>query len=91
MRDVLTVEEAAEYLRVPRTTLLAKARQGLIPGAKIGRLWRFSRRQLLEWLESMASSQEEDGLLTEATQEADADPENQERFTLEEPKTRPGR
>ncbi len=48
--DVLTLDEAAAYLRVHPRTLRTKASQGKIPGAKIGRVWRFHRRQLEEWL-----------------------------------------
>jgi excisionase family DNA binding protein len=50
-RDVLNVEEAAEYLGFSPYTIREKAREGEIPGRKIGKEWRFSRRMLLEWLE----------------------------------------
>ncbi len=42
-RFVLTVKEAAEYLRLSEMTILRLANQGLIPGAKIGRQWRFAK------------------------------------------------
>jgi len=48
--DVLTLDEAAAYLRVHPRTLRMKAGKGQIPGAKIGKVWRFHRRQLEEWL-----------------------------------------
>jgi excisionase family DNA binding protein len=48
--DVMTLHEAAEYLRVHPRTLRMKAGEGKIPGAKIGRVWRFHRRQLESWL-----------------------------------------
>ncbi|MGD9497866.1 MAG: helix-turn-helix domain-containing protein [Armatimonadota bacterium] len=48
--DVLTLDEAAAYLRVHPRTLRMKASEGLIPAAKIGKVWRFHRRQLEEWL-----------------------------------------
>lgn len=48
--DVMTLDEAAEYLRVHPRTLRMKASQGKIPGAKIGRVWRFHRQQLESWL-----------------------------------------
>ncbi len=51
-RDVLTTEQAAELLQVSTATLKAKARAGLIPAAKIGRAWRFSRPALMKWLET---------------------------------------
>jgi excisionase family DNA binding protein len=49
--EVLTVEEAAQLLRFAPYTIREKAREGQIPGRKIGGEWRFSRRRLLEWLE----------------------------------------
>jgi len=50
-REVLNVEETAELLRFAPYTIREKAKDGEIPGRKIGGEWRFSRRQLLEWLE----------------------------------------
>ena len=50
-KDVLNAEEAAEFLGFNAYTVREKARLGEIPGRKIGREWRFSRRQLLEWIE----------------------------------------
>ncbi len=48
--DVMTLDEAAAYLRVHPRTLRMKASEGKIPGAKIGRVWRFHRQQLETWL-----------------------------------------
>lgn len=50
-KDVLNAEEAAEFLGFNPYTVREKARLGEIPGRKLGREWRFSRRQLLEWVE----------------------------------------
>ena len=50
-KEVLTAEEAAEFLGFNPVTIRLKARSGEIPGRKIGKEWRFSRRVLLEWLE----------------------------------------
>ena len=44
---VLTVKEAATYLRLSEMTILRLANQGFITGAKIGRQWRFSREAIL--------------------------------------------
>lgn len=44
---VLTAEEAAALLRVSTKTLLREARDGHVPGQKVGRSWRFSRVELL--------------------------------------------
>ncbi len=48
--DVLTLREAAEYVRVNEKTLREKARRGLVPGQRVGREWRFLKKALDEWL-----------------------------------------
>jgi excisionase family DNA binding protein len=50
-KEVLTAEEAADFLGFNPVTVRQKARLGEIPGRKVGKEWRFSRRRLLEWLE----------------------------------------
>jgi excisionase family DNA binding protein len=50
-KEVLNVEETAEFLGFAPYTIREKAKEGEIPGRKIGGEWRFSRRQLLEWIE----------------------------------------
>jgi len=49
-REVLTTEEAAALLRVSSRTVLALARDGILPGEKVGRAWRFLRSDLLQYL-----------------------------------------
>lgn len=48
--EIMTSEEAAEYLRVGIVTLKKKAQTGRIPAAKVGRGWRFVKSELDEWL-----------------------------------------
>jgi len=50
--DVMTTDQAAEFLQTSRDTLLRKARAGQIPAAKLGREWRFSRADLDAWLQA---------------------------------------
>ena len=50
-KEVLNAEEAAEFLGCNVYTIRQMARLVEIPGRKVGREWRFSRRRLLEWLE----------------------------------------
>jgi excisionase family DNA binding protein len=47
---VLTLEEAAHFLRVSPAELEQLALQGRVPGRQLGSYWRFSRAALLEWL-----------------------------------------
>lgn len=49
-REVLNVEQAAEFLGFSAYTVREKARAGEIPGRKVGREWRFFRQELLRWL-----------------------------------------
>ncbi len=48
--DVLTLTEAASYLRVPEQELLRLAEQGDVPAQRIGGEWRFLKRALGYWL-----------------------------------------
>ena len=54
--DVLTIEQAAEYLQISQSTLYKEAQKGKIPCQKIGRRWRFSRLALEKWLEKLPAS-----------------------------------
>ena len=57
-KDVLTAEEAAGFLRVSTKTLLALARDGALPGEKVGRAWRFLRADLLDYLHGRPREQD---------------------------------
>jgi excisionase family DNA binding protein len=48
--DVLTLAEAAAFLRVPNEVLVREAESGRVPGRKLGSEWRFGRAKLLDWL-----------------------------------------
>jgi excisionase family DNA binding protein len=48
--------EAANLLRINIYTLQNLARRGEIPGLKVGKLWRFRKSTLDEWLRSKVSS-----------------------------------
>ena len=49
---ILTPEGAAKLLSLTVYTVRQYARQGILPATKIGRTWRFSHNQLMEWLTS---------------------------------------
>lgn len=53
--DVLTVEEAAELLKIPRSSIYKLAQEGRIPAQKVGRHWRFHRVTLLKWVAGQAN------------------------------------
>jgi excisionase family DNA binding protein len=49
--SVLTIAELSEYLKIPRSTLYRLAKEGKIPGQKIGKHWRFLKSRIDRWLE----------------------------------------
>ncbi len=50
--EILTVMEVAKFLRVPKSTVYKLARVGELPASKIGKHWRFLRRDIHEWMHS---------------------------------------
>jgi len=50
--DVLTLTEAAAYLRVSESAIRQMLSQQAIPGQKIGSEWRFLKAALQDWLRS---------------------------------------
>lgn len=55
-KEVLTTTEAAELLQISTKTLLRLAREGALPGNKLGRSWRFARRDLLGRLSGVSGT-----------------------------------
>lgn len=53
--EVLTVEEAADLLKIPRSSVYKLAQEGRIPAQKVGRHWRFHRVTLLKWVAGQAN------------------------------------
>lgn len=50
MKEIMTPREAAEYLSVHVRTIYRLAKNGEIPGRKIGGSWRFKKGALDQWL-----------------------------------------
>ena len=50
--EILTVTEVARFLRVPKSTVYKLARGGELPASKIGKHWRFLRRDIHDWMHS---------------------------------------
>ena len=48
---LLNVKQVAEYLQLKESTIYSWAQDGKIPAIKIGRTWRFRRKDLDTWLE----------------------------------------
>ena len=53
----LTTEEVLEYLQVNLRTVYRLIKAGKIPAVRVGRQWRFRKRDIDAWLESQRSHQ----------------------------------
>lgn len=49
--EILTIDELATYLKIPKSTLYKLVREKRIPSQKIGRHWRFRKGAIDRWLE----------------------------------------
>ena len=54
--EVMSADEAALYLDIPKPRLLKLVREGQIPGVKVGRSWKFSFSVLEKWQDSKKKS-----------------------------------
>lgn len=56
---LMTIEQVAQLLQLQPETVRTMARQGRIPALRIGRLWRFDRKQIEIWLAAQSTKTEE--------------------------------
>ena len=52
VEEIMTVDEVARHLKLKPQTVYKWAQEGQIPGAKLGKEWRFRRRILDEWVDT---------------------------------------
>jgi len=57
--NVLTVDELATYLKIPKSTVYKLAQERKLPGQKVGRHWRFSKTVIDHWLGERRKSKED--------------------------------
>lgn len=55
---VLTLDEAAKFLRIKKNMLLKLAEGGQVPSRKVGDVWRFLHSALEDWLHGKPTSKE---------------------------------
>ena len=51
--EILTVEQAADYLQLHKMTVYRYIREGLLPAAKLGKMYRLFRRDVEGFLDVM--------------------------------------
>lgn len=84
--DILTLEEASLYLRLPIETVVNQALKGNIPGQRIENDWRFLKEAIDDWLRSKNSRSI---LLSQAGAFADDNSISQLRETIYQTRERP--
>lgn len=55
LKKIMKVEDVAQYLGVHPLTVQKYAREGKIPGFKIGTEWRFERKHIQKWVKEKSS------------------------------------
>jgi len=50
MRELMTLEEVADYLRLTKITIYRLLKRGGIPATQVGRRWRFEKSAIDEWI-----------------------------------------
>ena len=58
--EVMNGDEAAIFLKMPKSTLLKLCSEGQLPGLKVGRQWRFQRNALEKWNNDRNAADTED-------------------------------
>jgi PTS system nitrogen regulatory IIA component len=52
---LMSVKELAEYLQVDMSTVYLWSQRGQIPAMKVGKMWRYRRSEIEEWLNQRRS------------------------------------
>jgi len=53
---ILNIDELADYLKIPKSTLYKLVREGKMPCQKVGRHWRFRKEAIDRWLDETNTS-----------------------------------
>jgi len=48
--SIMTIEEVAVYLKIPKSTVYILAKEGKVPCQKVGRQWRFHKEMIDGWI-----------------------------------------
>jgi len=50
MAEIMTTKEMAEYLKLHAITICKLCKEGKIPAIRIGRVWRFDKKVIDQWI-----------------------------------------
>ena len=54
---IMSVNEASEFTGIEKHVLYAKSANGQIPSFRMGKLYKFKRSELIQWMESQGRNQ----------------------------------
>ena len=57
-REIMTIKELSEYLKIAKSTLYKLAQEGRLPGQKVGRHWRFHKETIDRWISNREGKRE---------------------------------
>ena len=52
MSEILTVQDVCEYLKIAKPALYRYVRSGELPGFKMGKMWKFDRQAIDNWVQT---------------------------------------
>ena len=50
MANIMTTREIAEYLKLHQITVCKLSKEGKIPAIRIGRVWRYDKDKIDDWI-----------------------------------------
>jgi len=48
--EIMTIKDLSSYLKINEKTIYKLAKQGKLPGVKIGGMWRFKKEAIDNWM-----------------------------------------
>jgi excisionase family DNA binding protein len=57
-RQLMTLVEVADHLRIGKRTAYGWAKDGMLPAFKIGQAWRFDRADIDRWVEQQKNKKQ---------------------------------
>jgi len=57
--EIMTMDELADYLKISKSTLYKLAVENKLPGAKIGKRWRFHKDAIDDWIKGQTGRRAE--------------------------------
>ena len=64
---LMSIKELAEYLQLDLSTLYLWSQQGEIPAIKVGKVWRYRRSEVDDWLDRRRNRPVERQILSSLT------------------------